>query len=311
MQQLMQRGRMVNNMGSIVLELQNEIVSSNCDVVNVLRRAHLIASKLKLTDFDRWIQYELNGYPDPESCPEYRKVRGILKAFNPYHGWIPIVVQDNKAEKMICEKKLVNSISEIISFCKSSKNVLILEFSGEQLALLDKMIDSLLPMRCALHVPTTAVKDIEEKVKNTILEWTLKLEAEGIVGENMTFSEKEKNCAINIPQTVNNYYGNTSVINSPSDNVQIVSGSENTVSFSYDKVKDIIAEVEKSISESDLSKDDMETAAELLDDIKSKIEEEKKPHILKSALVGLQDFLINTGANVAAGLIQAIMQGLF
>lgn len=55
----------------------------------------------------------------------------------------------------------------------------------------------------------------------------------------------------------------------------------------------------------------METAVELLDDIKSKIEEEKKPHILKSALVGLKDFLINTGANVAAGLIQAKMQGLF
>ncbi len=151
----------------------------------------------------------------------------------------------------------------------------------------------------------------EEKVKNTILEWTLKLKAEGIVGENMTFSKEEKVCAINIFQTVNNYYGNTSVINSPSDNVQIVSGSENTVSFSYGKVKDMITEVEKSISKSDLSKDDMETAAELLDDIKSKIKEEKKPHILKSALVGLKDFLINTGANVAAGLIQASMQGLF
>ena len=166
-------------------------------------------------------------------------------------------------------------------------------------------------MKYALHIPTTAVKDIEEKVKNTILEWTLKLEAEGIVGENMTFSEKEKDIAINIPQTVNNYYGNTSVINSPSDNVQIVSGSENTVSFSYSKVKDIITEVEKSISESDLSKGNMETAVELLDDIKSKIEEETEPHILKSALVGLKDFLINTGANVAAGLIQAKMQGLF
>ena len=298
-------------MGSIVLELQDEIVSSNCDVINVLRRAHLIASKLKLTDFDKWIQYELNGYPDQESCPEYRKIRGSLKAFNPYNGWIPTLIQDNEFEKMICERKLANSISEIISLCESSGNGLILEFSGEHLALFNKMFDSPLPMRYALHIPTTAVKDIEEKVKNTILEWTLKLEAEGIVGENMTFSEKEKDCAINIPQTVNNYYGNTSVINSPSDNVQIVSGSENTVSFSYDKVKDMITEVEKSIGESDLSKDDMETAVELLDDIKSKIEEEKKPHIIKSALVGLKDFLISTGANVAAGLIQAKMQGLF
>lgn len=150
----------------------------------------------------------------------------------------------------------------------------------------------------------------EEKVKNTILEWKLKLKAEGIVGENMTFSKEEKVCATNIPQTVNNYYGNTNVINSPSSNVQIVFGSENTVSFSYGKVKDMITEVEISISESDLSKDGIETAVELLDDIQSKTEEEKKPHILKSALVGLQDFLINIGANVAAELIQAKIQGL-
>lgn len=303
--------KMVNNMGSIVLELQNEIVSSNCDVVNILRKAHLIASKLKLADFDQWIQHELNGYPDRESCPEYRKVCGSLKAFNPYHGWISTLMQDNELEKVICERKLTDSISEVISLCQSSENVLISEFSGEQFAFFNKMFNSPLPMKYALHIPTTAVKDIEEKVKNTILEWTLKLESEGIVGENMVFSETEKESAVNMPQTVNNYYGNTSVINSPSDNVQIVSGSENTVTFSYDKVKDVVDAVEKSISESDLSKEDMETATELLADIKLKIEEEKKPDILKSALIGLKDFLINTGANVAAGLIQAKMNGLF
>ena len=49
----MAKRKMVNNMGSIVLELQNEIVSSNCDVVNILRKAHLVASKLKLNDFDQ------------------------------------------------------------------------------------------------------------------------------------------------------------------------------------------------------------------------------------------------------------------
>lgn len=40
-------------MAGIVLELQKEILSSNCDIVNVLRKAHLIAVKLKLSDFDQ------------------------------------------------------------------------------------------------------------------------------------------------------------------------------------------------------------------------------------------------------------------
>jgi hypothetical protein len=302
---------MVNNMGSIVLKLQNEIVSSNCDVVNILRKAHLIATKLKLADFDRWIQHELNGYPNQASCPEYRKIRGSLEAFDPYNGWIPTLIPDNEIEKMICEIKLINFISEIIALCESTENVLISELSGGQIALLNEIFDSHIPMKYALHFTTTTAKDIEEKVKNTILEWTLKLETEGIVGENMIFSEKEKDSASNIPQTVNNYYGNTSIINSPSDNVQIVSGSDNTVSFSYDKIRDFVNEVEKIIGKSNLSKEDMGTAFELLVDIKSKIEDEKNPSILKAAMVGLKDFLINTGVNLAAGLIQDQMQGLF
>ena len=77
-------------------------------------------------------------------------------------------------------------------------------------------------MTYKLYIPSTSIADIEEKVKNTILDWTLKLEAEGIVGENMVFSEKEKNCAAGIPQTINNFFGNTSIITSPSDHVQII-----------------------------------------------------------------------------------------
>lgn len=36
-------------MSSIVLELQQELLKSDCDVLNALRKAHVIAVKLKLT----------------------------------------------------------------------------------------------------------------------------------------------------------------------------------------------------------------------------------------------------------------------
>ena len=152
-------------MSSIVLDLQNEITSSNCDIVNILRRAHVIAVKLNLLDFDQWISYELNGYPNQNACPDYRKIRGVLKAFNPYHGWIPTMIPDAEFENAICEKKVVNSISEIVSLCKTAENGLISEFTGEQLAIFNKMFDSPLPMKYALHIPGTAVMDIVEKVK--------------------------------------------------------------------------------------------------------------------------------------------------
>ena len=45
--------------------------------------------------------------------------------------------------------------------------------------------------------------------------------------------------------------------------------------------------------------------------MEGKINMKKKPGVIKATLIGLKDFLINAGANVAAELIIAKMQGLF
>ena len=204
-----------------------------------------------------------------------------------------------------------NSISEIVSLCKTKENGLISEFTGEQLAFFNKMFDSPLPMRYALHIPRTAVMDIVEKVKNTVLEWTLRLEAEGVLGEGMTFNDKEKRSAQAMPQTINNYYGSTNVINGNIDKSAILSGNNNTIEFSYEKAKDVIAEVEKSISIENMQNEDKETALEMLSDIRDKIDQKKKPAIIKSALLALKDFIISTGASLVGSLLQSKIMGLF
>ena len=43
----------------------------------------------------------------------------------------------------------------------------------------------------------------------------------------------------------------------------------------------------------------------------TKIAQEKKPGVIKALLVGLKEFLMNAGSSLAAGLIQASIQGLF
>lgn len=73
-------------MSSVVLDLQNEVTKSKCDIVSVLRRAHLIATKLSLDEFNQWVVNELNGYKSQTEAPEYRSIIGQLKAFNPYQG---------------------------------------------------------------------------------------------------------------------------------------------------------------------------------------------------------------------------------
>lgn len=71
-------------MSKIVLELQQEAISKESDILNLLRKAYLVARKLKLNEFENWINNELNGYEAMDKLPDYRKVRGEVKAWNPY-----------------------------------------------------------------------------------------------------------------------------------------------------------------------------------------------------------------------------------
>ena len=163
------------------------------------------------------------------------------------------MLADAEVEKKICHPKLINSISEILSFCEESGSSLIVSVPTEVQNTLNEMCDTPLPMQMAVHVSKTAAADIIEKVKNTLLEWTLELEAKGILGEDMSFNDKEKEIAKTIPQQINNYYGAANVINGSPDNLQANAGEMVTAYYNYVDVH-IPVEISTQI------KDNMKTA---------------------------------------------------
>ena len=59
-------------MDKIVIELQREALKSDFDIMNLLRKAYLVARKLKLQEFEDWVNNELNGYKDADKIPDYR-----------------------------------------------------------------------------------------------------------------------------------------------------------------------------------------------------------------------------------------------
>ena len=141
------------------------------------------------------------------------------------------------------------------------------------------------------------------------MEWTLELERKGILGENMMFNEKESVFAKEVPQQINNYYG--PVINGSVSSSQLVSGDNNVVSYNATVAASAIQEIRESLEKEQISNEDMECALEILEDVSKKIEQNKKPSVIKAALVGLKDFIIATGADITAALITAKIQGLF
>ena len=297
---------------NIILELQNDIISRDCDVLNALRKAHVIASKLKLLEFDKWIQWELNGYNNVKDIPVYRVVLGELKALNPYRGWIPVTITNATIAETICKQKVFDSVSALIDLYKRCDSGYV-QYSivGEALELLNQLFDFPIKTQYALMISAHRIKEVIEKVKDCLLQWTIRLDGAGVRGENMSFSREEaENAKMITASTVNHFYGNTNYMNGTIDRSSVTIGDGNNVVFNYDEYGEFLSKIKESLKQENLSQDDLDTTNEILNDIGKKIRTKKKEAIIKSALAGLKDFLINVGASVTAGLIQAKINGL-
>lgn len=300
-------------MNSFILDLQEKVTSQNCDVPTILRQAHLIASKLELKDFDQWIYYELNGYPNPGSCPDYRKVRAKLMARNSLGGLTPVVIQDIELEDAICDHRFPQSLSEIETLSRNPKddNAILITLPGMVIQQLNNLFH--IQREYLLLCSYSSVKDIIEKVKNEILDWSIKLEKGGILGEGMQFSNEEKQASKVISRDISINYV-TTIVNNPSDNTQIFVDNKDVdnrnVKFAYDKAFAAISDIEDAIKR-DTKIEDKDAALKMTSHIQDAIYKRKKASKIKNLMVNLKDFLLKVGSEIATKLIEDKIQGLF
>lgn len=191
-------------MSKIVIELQQEALKSDFDIMSLLRKAYLVAKKLKLQEFEEWINNELNGYGDKEEIPEYRLLRGEIKAWNPYHGWIPVILTNENEN--ITTHMAADSIANLLNvYENSTKKSAILQFGAGLNNLLSQSVN--FNTKFALEIGTNQIYNIIERVRNIILDWSITLEENGILGDGLQFNEVEKDIATTTP-TINNYINN-------------------------------------------------------------------------------------------------------
>ena len=104
-----------------VYELQQMALDKNVDIEELLRKAYLIAVLINQKDIEKWVLNEQNGYKCVENLPEYRFLRGELKAYN--HGrWIPTQFSKQEQAEVFSKLPFMESISEIIEAYQNSSN---------------------------------------------------------------------------------------------------------------------------------------------------------------------------------------------
>lgn len=177
-------------MTGLVLELQRDCLNG-VKVSVLLQKSLVIAKKLNITEIGEWLDKELNGYySENDDIPTYRVITGKVEMWNPYHGWQPIFFNDNRMEEHYSKRKNWQSVAELESLITRDDATLEMPFPHDVAHHLMKSVGHQLPP--TLIVAQTQIVKILDTVRNKILDWSLELEQQGILGEGMSFSNEEK-----------------------------------------------------------------------------------------------------------------------
>ena len=182
----------MSNKKSIIQQLQNEASNPEISVSDLLRKAKVVCVKLDLKKFLGWIEKELNGYEvkTQEELPVYRILVGETKAWNPFHGWQPVLFENSNIADLLSKRGVGQPIGELDGIAKSkTEGSLFIGFSPENKRQIIEAIRYTTDVK--FMVSKNAVVGILDAVRNIILDWSLKLEKEGIIGKGLSFSQEE------------------------------------------------------------------------------------------------------------------------
>lgn len=189
-------------LNSAITELQTLAEDSESDVLRLLLKAKVIATKLDMRDMTKWVDLEINGYAPDAEVPEYRELRLPLKAFNRARGqWIDVDLgtDDEEINKVFGTARFTESITSIKDNAKAT--------DSKHLTLPASLAEFIYQnttsrMKLAWMVNNPSLERILMSVRYKIHDWTLELQGEGFIGEEVqSGTNKEREV---IPLTVNN-----------------------------------------------------------------------------------------------------------
>ncbi|MBL8570205.1 MAG: hypothetical protein JNK84_14135 [Phreatobacter sp.] len=178
-------------MPSLIEEIQQGAIDQNVRVDTLLRQMKLAAVKLKMDQIEEWVSKELEGYKK-DDLPEYRILHGTSRAWNPYRGWIPIVIANPKVSRAVSTVHCSQAIGTIIDLVEQKDaNSFHYPMSDYTKNALNKNSE-VAWSEMVVEVARGSLIGIVDKVRDKALDWAASMEREGIIGNGISFSAREK-----------------------------------------------------------------------------------------------------------------------
>lgn len=280
-------------MSGLILEIQNGALDKDVAVSDLLRKALAASKKLDIDEMVAWIENELNGYRSASDLPEYRKLRGRLRVWNPYRGYQPLNMSKEMAD--VAERLwLYDSAAALeTAIARNDDGVVFSLDASKKNALMNGME---IPLEPSMYVPAGSLVGILNSVRNYILNWALELEKKGIKGDGLSFSAKEVHAAAQV-----SYVTNIGTMN----NSQLQQSSSGAQTYTNGDVAPLLSLMEELISRlGELPEDLRGEARSDVETVISQVNSPKpKAGIIKEAIKSLRSIL----ENAAGGILSSDM----
>ena len=168
---------------SLLREIQASILESDSDIGPVLLKLRFLASRLGSTQLEEWVKHESEGYPAEVDVPEYRQLDVT------YHGtWsgpfgsgvknapIPPHLVEKLAGKQWTKIDMRQSIAAVDVLASGEGGMLSIDASNLMLAFQGKVYPHLSCISVEGEIPKTTMREIQNAVRNRVLELTMELE---------------------------------------------------------------------------------------------------------------------------------------
>jgi hypothetical protein len=174
---------------SLLREIQNAAIDPQVvEITFVLRKARVLAARLKNTEFEEWVERELNGYPDKPSLPSYRILRVESKA-HLIIGWqqftsatiMPSLIPEQFREWATTAylTRPISEYSSLVRSCESDKNGQLESPWPQELAVKygGGGYNEAQCLRAWQEIGKDSLVGLIETVRNRILDFALQIEA--------------------------------------------------------------------------------------------------------------------------------------
>lgn len=190
-------------MSKIVIELQQDCLNDQVPCSSLLRKAYAIAVKLGMQDVAEFCKLEMNGYKevDRSRVPNFRQVIVNTEAYDAcFCRWVPVSFPANSE---FSKRYVVESIAEIEKIDQSKCDTLEYRLTADAQKIVYKVTNMDEQMNVHQILSASQITSIPQKVRNSLLEWSLKLEQEGVLGENLEFTSEERQKVMHSPSVYN------------------------------------------------------------------------------------------------------------